>query len=76
MSKYETLAGHVTRGETYAKIIYLVDELRDQVCVMGHLHMTEDSNADRLLAKGWFGINEMLGMLRAQLVQLAKGGMQ
>lgn len=76
MSKYETLGGHVTRGETYSKIIFLIDELRDQTLVMGHLHMTEDSNMDRLLAKGWFGIEEMLQMFRAQIVQLAKGRLQ
>lgn len=73
MSKYETLGGHVTRGETYSKIIFLLDELRDQCLIMGHLHKTEDSNMDRLLAKGWYGIEEMLRMFRAQIVELAQG---
>lgn len=74
--KYETFAGVVTRGECYSKIIHLIDELRDQCCLMAHLHNTEDSNADRLLAKGWLGINEMLGMFRAQVVQMGKGKLQ
>lgn len=73
MSKYETLGGHVTRGETYSKIIFLLDELRDQCLIMGHLHKTEDSNMDPLLAKGWYGIEEMLRMFRAQIVELAQG---
>lgn len=76
MSKYETLGGHVTRNETYSKIIFLLDELRDQCLIMGHLHKTEDSNMDRLLAKGWYGIEEMLRMFRAQIVELAQGKLQ
>lgn len=76
MSKYETLGGHVTRSECYSKIIFLIDELRDQCLVMGHLHKTEDSAHDLLLAKGWFGVEEMLQMFRRQIVQLAQGSRQ
>lgn len=76
MSKYETAAGIVTRGECFAKILHLIDELRDQCLVMSHLHMTEDSAADLLMAKGWRGIEEMLQMLRKQIVELAKRRLQ
>lgn len=76
MSKYETIGGRVTRHETYSKIIHLIDELRDQCLIMGHLHKTEDANHDRLLAKGWYGIEEMLQMFRKQIVQLAQGKFQ
>lgn len=75
-SRYSTHGGIATRGECFSKMLYHIDELRNQVCLMAHLHRTEDSNIDRLLAKGWLGVNEMLGQLRKQLVELAKGKLQ
>jgi hypothetical protein len=75
-TNFETKGGVVTRGECFSKMLHHIDELRDQILVMSHLHMTEDSNKDRLMAVGWRGIEEMLTMLRRQIVELAKGRMQ
>lgn len=76
MSKYETIGGHVTRGEAYAKILDLLDQLRDQTIVMSHLHNTEGSDSDKVLAKGWLGMSELLGRLRHQFTTLAMGKLQ
>ena len=76
MAKYETIGGQVTRGETTTKIIDLVDQLIDQCAVMAHLHNTEGNDMDKLLAKGWLGIVELIRRLRYQLVEMAKGKLQ
>ena len=39
--------------------------------VIGHLHSTEDSNMDKLLAKGWHGVAEMIEMMRKQVREIA-----
>lgn len=74
--KYETLGGHVTRGECYAKLIDLVDQLIDQCAVMAHLHNTEGSDTDKLLAKGWLGMTELMRRMRNQMTKLAQGSLQ
>ncbi len=76
MSKYETIGGHVTRGETFAKIIDLIDQLRDQCAVMAHLHRAEDGARDDLLATGWLGIAELFAVVRRRVVELAQGRLQ
>lgn len=76
MSKYETFAGHVTRGETFAKILHLTDELLDQTAVMAHLHETEDSRVDKALANGWRAIHHVMQMMRGRLIELSKGTIQ
>ena len=74
-SKYETVGGHVSRGETFAKILDLTDQLLDQCAVMAHLHNTEDSAKDRFLAQGWLCMHHAFKLIRHQLVQLSKGAM-
>lgn len=76
MAKYETIGGHVTRGETFSKILDLIDQLRDQCAVMSHLHNTEDNDMDKLLAKGWLGVAELFRMVRFKVIELASRKMQ
>ena len=76
MKKYERVAGVVTRGETFAQLNEKLIECEELCAVMGHLHMTEDTPADRLLAKGWRGMSEMFHNVRVQVVHLAKGKLQ
>lgn len=75
-SKYETIGGVVTRGECYAKLIDLLDQVMDQCAVMAHLHNTEGSDSDKLLAKGWLGMVELMSRIRHQMTQLAQGRLQ
>lgn len=76
MAKYETIGGQVTRGEAFAKLLDLQDQIIDQCAVMAHLHNTEGNDMDKLLAKGWLGMVELMQRMRWQLTELAKGGMQ
>ena len=76
MSKYSTIGGQVTRGETFAKLIHHLNEAADQAAVLSHLHNTEVSKMDALTAKGWLGIHELLLRMRHQITELAKNKFQ
>jgi hypothetical protein len=71
MSKYETVGGNPSRGDTFAKIIDLIDQIIDQCAVMAHLHNTEGNDMDKLLAKGWLAMTELFRRMRYQIIQLA-----
>lgn len=71
MSKYATSAGVVTKSETFAKLIHHLSEAADQAAVLSHLHNTEDSEMDKLIAKGWLGIHELILRTRSQIIKLA-----
>lgn len=75
MSKYETLMGVPTRGLTYAKLTDHLREAEDCANMMAHLHQTEGNDADKLLAKGWLGVGELLQRLNHQVTQLAMRNM-
>ena len=49
MSKYSTIGGQVTRGESFAKLIHHLNEAADQAAVLSHLHNTtyRDWETDR-----------------------------
>lgn len=68
---FSTLGGIATKDEAYRKLMHHIDEAINQALVIGHLHKTEDSNMDKLLAKGWYGIGEMLTMMKEQVRQIA-----
>ena len=76
MSKYSTVGGIPTRGEAYAKLMHHLNEAADQAAVLSHLHNTEDSSMDKLLAKGWLGIHQLLLKVRDQIVKLAANKFQ
>ena len=73
---YSTLGGIATKDEAYRKLIWHLEEAQNQALVIGHLHNTEDDNLSKLLAKGWYGVGEMLAMTREQIRQLAMKRMQ
>lgn len=76
MSKYSTSGGVPTRGEAYTKLMWHLREAADQAAVLSHLHNTEDSNLDKLVAKGWLGVHELLMRLVAQITKLAANKFQ
>ena len=76
MKKYERIAGIVTHGETFAKLNETLIEAEELCAVLGHLHQTEDTPKDRLLATGWRGISQLLYRMRAQVIKLAQGKLQ
>lgn len=69
---FPTRAGQVTRGECFSKLLHHLDEAANMCAVISHLHNTEDSNKDKLHAKGWLGIVELIKRMRHQIVQLAR----
>jgi len=76
MSYIETSSGIPTRGEAYTKLMYHLDEAQNQALIISHLHNTEDSPTDKLFAKGWLGVGELLRIFKFKVVELAKGNMQ
>ena len=72
----ETVGGIATRGETFSKLLHHLDEARECASVMAHLHNTEGNDADKLLARGWLGIAELLKRFRHQVTEMAKRGLQ
>jgi hypothetical protein len=76
MNKYSTFGGIPTRGEAFSKLIYHLNEAADQAAVLSHLHNTEDSNMDKLIAKGWLGVHELLLRMKIQITKLAMNKFQ
>lgn len=75
-SKYSTIGGQVTRGEGFAKLLHHLNEAADQAAALSHLHNTEISEMDQLMAKGWLGVHELLLRMRHQITELAKNKFQ
>jgi hypothetical protein len=73
---FSTIGGIATKDEAYRKLMHHLEEAQNQALVIGHLHNTEDSAMDKLMAKGWYGVGEMLQMTREQIRQLAMKRMQ
>jgi hypothetical protein len=65
-----------TRGETYSKLLHHIREAQDQAAMMAHLHNTEGNDMDKILAKGWLGIQELLKKFAHQVTQLAMNKLQ
>lgn len=73
---FSTIGGIATKDEAYRKLMHHLEEAQNQALVIGHLHNTEDDNMSKLMAKGWYGVGEMLQMTREQIRQLAMRRMQ
>lgn len=65
-----------TRGETYAQLTEHLRKAQEACAMMAHLHNTEDNKVDRLLARGWLGMEELMKRIVHQVVELAKGRLQ
>jgi hypothetical protein len=76
MKHYETTAGYVNRGDTFAQINEKLIETEELCTVMGHLHKLQDNPRDDLLGTGWLGIAQLIAKMRAQVITLAQGHMQ
>ena len=73
MTNFATKGGVVSRSDTYLKLIHHLDEARDCASVLAHLHQTEDTDKDRVLAMGWLAVAELLYRMRAKVTDLAMG---
>ena len=68
---FSTIGGVATKDEAYRKLMHHLEEAQNQALVIGHFHQTEDSNMDKLMAKGWYGVGEMIEMMRVQIREIA-----
>ena len=66
---FSTLGGIATKDEAYRKLMHHLEEAENQANVIGHLTNTETGGG--LLAKGWYGVGEMLHNARTQIMRLA-----
>lgn len=67
---YSRIGGVATRDEAYRLMMYHLEEAENQANVIGHLTQTESGGT--LLAKGWYGVGEMLHNARTQIMRLAQ----
>lgn len=77
-SKYGdvTLAGTPSRGLVFAKLCDSLREAQDSAAMLAHLHNTEGNDMDKLLARGWLGIEELLKRMVHQVTALAASKLQ
>lgn len=73
VTNFSTKGGLVTRSETFNKLLHHLDEARDCCAVIAHLHKSEDSRKDDVLAIGWLAVAELMKRTRDKVVELAQG---
>jgi len=73
VTNFSTKGGLVTRSETFTKLLHHLDEARDCCAVIAHIHKTEDTNKDNVLAMGWLAVAELMKRMREKVVELAQG---
>lgn len=76
MRKYETTAGYVTRADHFAKLLALLREAEDCCYVIAHLHRTETSTHEEMMAKGWRTVGQQMALIHRQIIEFAKGKLQ
>ena len=72
-TNFSTKGGLVTRSDTYVKLLHHLDEARDCAAVIAHLHRTEDTDKDRVMAMGWLAVAGMMKHMREKVTELAMG---
>ena len=76
MTNFSTSGGVVTRGETFAKLLFHLREAQDQAAVMAHLENTESGPHAAASAKGWLMVSEMMRRIVKQVTDMARSGLQ
>lgn len=65
-----------TRGDTFAKLLEHLRLAQEDAAMLAHLHNTEGNDMDKLLAKGWLGVSELLKRQCHVITQQAMKGFQ
>lgn len=73
---FSTIGGVATKDEAYRKLQHHLEEAQNQALVIGHFYNTEDDNMSKLLAKGWYGVGEMVEAMRRQIREIMMRKMQ
>lgn len=61
-----------TTGESFAKLIEYIRKAQEEAATLAHLH---NANDQRVLARGWLSISEMLKKTQHTIIQIASGKM-
>ena len=72
----ETIGGIPTRGETYAKMMHHLREAQECAAIMSHLHNTEGSHKDKIMARGWLHVEDLIKKMAHNITKLAQGALQ
>lgn len=70
---YETKAGVPDRGATYALLMDNLREAQKHAATLAHLHNTEGSEKDKVLAMGWLAIAELFRRVQHRVTELGMG---
>lgn len=73
---FSTIGGVATKDEAYRKLMHHMEEAENQAYAIGHFFNTEDDNMSKLLAKGWYGVGEMLKLTREKVRLMAMRRLQ
>lgn len=65
-----------TRGETYSKLMWHLEQAQEQAAMLKHLHAAEGTGPDIVLAQGWMNVSEGLKRMQYNVMQFAKRGLQ
>lgn len=66
-----------TSGETFAKLLYHLDEVMNCAATLAHLARAEaNAGKSRAIADGWIAVCEMFKRIRFQVTKLAQGRLQ
>lgn len=69
-----TVAGAVSRSETYSKLIHHLRECQSLAAVMSHLERTEfETDHSKAMANGWLATSELFRRLEFKIIDLAQG---
>jgi hypothetical protein len=71
VTKFETEGGVVTKGMTYAKLMDHLREVQDCCYTLAHLHRTEDSDKDAVLAGMWMAAGEAFRVHGEKITKMA-----
>jgi hypothetical protein len=62
--------------EAYTKLSHSLTMCQEASALLAHLHNTEGTEMDRLLAKGWLGTSEMFKLTQSNVARLATMGLR
>jgi len=75
VTNFETVGGVVTKGMTYAKLMDHLREAQECCYTLAHLHRTEDTDKDLVLAGMWMACGEAFKSHQQKITKMAMGRM-
>ena len=73
MPPYQTSSGLPTRGLVFAELIEAMRQVETCCALLAHIHQTEASAKDKVLAMAWLSIAELMRKLVIKVTALGQG---